>query len=85
MREVVHMNRIKNFFIAAAQNLKTTFVRFPAVLVFLAFIAANISILIENDFAKSEELYGRLIFSGIFGAFLSVATQFLIERFEKLS
>lgn len=78
------MSRLSLFFKKITSNLKTTFSRFPVVLAFLAFITINVSILIENTFLDQENLIVRMIFAAIFGVFLSITSQFLIERFEKL-
>ena len=79
------MNKIFMFFRKISGNLKTTVVRFPVVLIFLAFISVNVSILIEGNFESQEQLITRMIFAAIIGAFLGTAAQFLSERFERIS
>jgi hypothetical protein len=79
------MNRFSIFFRKTTNNIKTTIVRFPIVILILAFVSIIISILIEDSLDLREQLLTRFIFSGIFGAFLGIASQFLIERFKKVS
>lgn len=79
------MSKVSNFFKTITINLKTTVVRFPVVILILAFISTIISLLIENSFPLKEQLFTRYIFAGIFGVFLGIAIQFLLERFEHLS
>lgn len=79
------MNRISNFYKKITLNLKTTVVRFPVVLILLAFISVIVSMLIENSFPLNEQLLTRFIFAATFGAFLGTTTQFLLERFENVS
>lgn len=79
------MSRVSNFFKMITLNFKTTIMRFPVVLLLLTFISVIVSILIENTFPQNEQLLTRFIFAAIFGAFLGTATQFLLERFERLS
>lgn len=79
------MNKISMFFKKIAGNLKTTIVRFPVVLIFLAFISVNVSILIEGNIELQEQFITRMIFAAIIGAFLGTAAQFLSERFEHIS
>lgn len=79
------MNKISVFFKKIAGNLKTTVIRFPVVLIFLAFISVNVSILIEGTSEFQEQLITRMIFAAIIGAFLGTAAQFLSERFERIS
>lgn len=78
------MSKIKDFLNKMVLNLKSTALRFPTVLMFLFAMAITMSTAIEDDF-RNESLLGRLFFSGIFGALLSTATQFKIERFKFLS
>lgn len=78
------MSRIKDFLNKMIANLKTTVTRFPVVLLFLAFLTVTMFYTIENDF-NNEELLGRLFFTGIFGAFLATAVQFMLERFKSIS
>lgn len=77
------MKRIKNFFTNLASNLKTTVIRFPVVLLALAFICIINFILIENTYYEEDFLI-RLMFTGIFAAFLTLSIQFACERFERL-
>lgn len=78
------MSRIKNFINKTALNLRTTAFRFPVVLLFLAAMTITMFLTIEDDFSN-ESLFGRLFFTGIFGALLATVTQFKIERFKELS
>ncbi|MGD9569487.1 MAG: DUF4153 domain-containing protein [Sedimentibacter sp.] len=77
------MSKIKDFLNKMATNLKTTLTRFPIVLLFLAFLTATMFYTIEDDF-RNESLLGRLFFTGIFGAMVSTAVQFMLERFKNL-
>lgn len=77
------MKRIKYFLNKTIINLKTTVTRFPVVLMFLTFLTITMFITIENDYVN-EELLGRLFFTGIFGALLATAIQFMLERFKHL-
>lgn len=79
------MSRLLNFFKKTTNNFKTTVVRFPVVILILAFISIIFSMLIEDSLASHEQLLTRFILSGIFGAFLGVTSQFLIERFKHFS
>lgn len=79
------MSRLLNFFKKTTNNFKTTVVRFPVVIMILAFISIIFSMLIEDSLASHEQLLTRFILSGIFGAFLGVTSQFLIERFKHFS
>lgn len=79
------MSRVSIFFKAMTMNLKTTAVRFPVVILILSFISVNVSIFIENSFLLKEQLLTRFISAGIFGVFLGIAIQFLLERFEHLT
>lgn len=77
------MSRIKDFLNKMALNLKTTLTRFPLVLLFLVFLTTTMFYEIENDF-RNESLFGRLFFTGIFGALLATLVQFKTERFITL-
>jgi len=79
------MSKVSNFFKTITINLKTTVVRFPVVILILVFISTVVSMLIENSFPLKEQLFTRFIFAGIFGVFLGITIQFLLERFEQLS
>lgn len=78
------MSRVKDFLNKTALNLRSTAFRFPVVLLFLAAMTITMFLTIEDDFSN-EALYGRLFFTGIFGALLATITQFKIERFINLS
>ncbi len=78
------MSKIKNFIKNIGTNLKTTVSRFPMTLVFFALLTAIIFIMIEDYSYIDEDLLLRIMFAGIFGAFLATALKFLSERFEKL-
>ena len=79
------MNRIKKFMNTIASNLKTTIVRFPIAILFLAFISTIIFIEIDGNISLDNDLLGRLAFTGIFGFFLAVAIQFKLDRYERSS
>lgn len=79
------MSKIKSFFGDIANKLKITINRFPMTLIFLAFMTAVMFILIEDYSIFDDNTLSRLMFSGIFGTFLSTAIKFKLERFEKLS
>lgn len=79
------MNKVSSFFKTITINLKTTALRFPVVILILAFISVNVSLLIEDSFTLNEQLLTRFIYAGIFGVFLGIAIQFLLERFDHLS
>ncbi|MFA9424156.1 MAG: DUF4153 domain-containing protein [Sedimentibacter sp.] len=76
------MNKIKKFINNISSNLKTTFVRFPIAILFLAFISVILYIEIDGNFTVNEDFLGRLAFTGIFGFFLAVAIQFKLERYH---
>ncbi len=76
------MSRIKKFLNTISSNLKTTIVRFPVAILFLAFISVIIFIEIEGTFSVSDDLLGRLAFTSIFAFFLAVTIQFRLERYE---
>lgn len=79
------MSKIKNFINTAALNLKKTVSRFPTVLVFLATITIIVFITIESNYFNENSLLERLLFAGIFGALMSTAVQFMLERHKNLS
>lgn len=79
------MSKIKNFLNTASANLKTTAVRFPAVLIFLLALTVTVFITIENNYSFDEDLLGRLVFTEIFGALLATAVRFMLERYKNLS
>ena len=79
------MSKIKNFFSNIANNIKTTLIRFPMTLFFLAMLTAIMFILIENLPTFDVNILSRLMFAGIFGAFLSTAVKFMLERFDGLN
>ena len=78
------MSKIKSFFSNIAYNIRTTFVRFPMSIIFLAFLTSIMFILIESLSDFDGDILSRLIFAGIFGTFLSTAVKFMLERFESL-
>lgn len=75
------MNKIKSFINITVENLKTTIIRFPVVLLFLASVTTTIFMLIHGEY-KNEDPFFRYVFSFVVGAFLAVVIQFLIERFK---
>jgi len=79
------MSKIKNFINTAALNLKKTVFRFPTVLVFLAAITIIVFITIESNYFNENYPLERLVFTGIFGALMSTAVQFMLERHKNLS
>jgi len=79
------MSKIKNFINTAALNLKKTVFRFPTVLVFLATITIIVFITIESNYFNENYPLERLVFTGIFGALMSTAVQFMLERHKNLS
>lgn len=83
-REVINMSRIKKFINTIASNLKTTVARFPVALLFFAAITVIVYIEIEQNVAFDDDFLARLVFTGVFGAFLAIAVQFLLERYKNL-
>jgi len=79
------MNKLSGFLKSISINFKNTIVRFPVVILILAFISLNVSLLIEDSFPLNEQLLTRFIYSSVFAVFLGITTQFLIERFNHLA
>ena len=79
------MSRVKNFIDNITRNIKTTIVRFPITLTFLALMTAIMFILIGDLSLFNENVLSRFMFAGIFGAFLSTTVRFLLERFENIN
>lgn len=77
------MSKIKNFINTTSINLKSTFVRFPAAILFLVAITSIVFTEIEGT-NLDDDIVARIAFSCIFGAFLSVGLQFAVERFSNL-
>ena len=78
------MSKLKNFLNTTVSNLKATAARFPAAILFFAFISAVVFSEIENNSFVDDNFLARLAFTGIFGAFLSIAVEFKLERYEQL-
>lgn len=78
------MNKIKNFISNIGYNLKATVVRFPMTLIFLILLTTVMFIVIEDFSYIDQDMLLRIMFAGIFGAFLVTALKFLLERFESL-
>lgn len=78
------MRKIKDLFNKTVLNIRFTAFRFPVVVLYLIAMAITMFLTIEDDFSN-EALYGRLFFTGIFGALLATEIQFGIERFKSLS
>jgi hypothetical protein len=78
------MGRFKEYTRKMAADLKSTFLRFATLPIFLAFITILVSLQIEKTFPKQQLTIQRLIISAIAGAFLAVAIEFTCERFRRL-
>lgn len=65
-------------------NLKTTVIRFPLTIVFLASLSTVMFLIIEDYSSLDIDLLSRYMFAGIFGALLATAVRFMLERFEGL-
>ena len=78
------MSRIRNFISSMVYNLKTTVIRFPLTIVFLASLSTVMFLIIEDYSSLDIDLLSRYMFAGIFGALLATAVRFMLERFEGL-
>ncbi len=78
------MSRIRNFISSIVYNLKTTVIRFPLTIVFLASLSTVMFLIIEDYSSLDIDLLSRYMFAGIFGALLATAVRFMLERFEGL-
>lgn len=78
------MSRIRNFISSIVYNLKTTVIRFPLTIVFLASLSTVMFLIIEDYSSLDIDLLSRYMFAGIFGALLATAVRFMLEKFEGL-
>ena len=78
------MGRIGQYVQKTLTSLKSTFLRFALVPLFLACLTVLISLQIEETFRNNGQTITRLIFAAIFGAFLGTAFEFFTERFDRL-
>ncbi len=78
------MSRIKNFISSIGSNLKATIYRFPMTLIFLLLLTAVMFIVIEDFSYMDQDMLLRIMFAGIFGAFLVTTLKFFVERFDSL-
>lgn len=78
------MGRFNEFLQKSLSNVKETLFRFPPVFFYFPLITVLISLKIEKVFPDSAQTLNRLIFSAIFGALFSIASQFVCERFKML-
>lgn len=74
------MNKLTSFLNKTAKSLETLSLRFPVVILALVFLTTVMALMIESVISDSDSV--RIIFAGVFFAFLSLFSVFLSERIK---